>query len=146
MLLEGVRPNLSLLGLADRLKRPLLVLLISDDCLYCQQDVPKWISAFEGGLRPEAEILIISKDGHQLARRVFRSLHPAAAGIRLMELTQAQASALAARTGITATPMLLLLDGEGAIRLIGNRLNDKLIDTMNRLLQRELTSHEASRE
>lgn len=111
--------------------RGTLLMMVSDDCVYCREEVPSWIASIRSGaLRPTVPVAILRGPGLRLATE----LHSVLSGVRvetsIHEVSRSDARLLKAAVGLAGTPSVVLLDNGSIVRFASGRLNERTLPVL----------------
>ena len=114
-------------------QRPTVVIVVSDECPYCHQDVPLWQRLIEA-MPPSAALDIVAKRGEEIASHLF-----AAATARRLSVSvrvPTGTTQFNVGTGWRGTPATVLLTKDKTIGLFVPRMTDSAL----RQIQSELSA------
>lgn len=110
-----------------------LVIALADDCPFCERALPqieRLVS--ESVWNGSQEAWIFTFDGRDFADRIARSLQRAGAPYKIFAVNHSLS--FGTRTGIVATPRIILLDSDKKVLLVAVSLDDQRVSIFKRYL------------
>ena len=100
-----------------------LVIVLSDDCQFSAQQMPKWTTLIRTlPFRPSDEVLLITTSGRIAADRLATFV--ASRSVRGRRIEIVQRAGFTQETGVSWTPATLVLDGRMRVRLVAERITE----------------------